>query len=145
MAKNAGAADAVVCWTVHPLRQERLSKSLLLVAIVGGVSYSVALSFGHAGYGLLSLCILVFSLAHYFFPARYKIDPLGISRTLLARELTRPWSDFRRVDARGNGLFLSPFSKPTRLDSFRGIFLPFHKNGEQVVYYVQQYVDLRAD
>lgn len=137
--------DGSLCWKVHPLRQERAGKSILLVVIVGAVSWVAAFSFGHFAYGLLSLSILIFSLAHYFFPSRYSLDETGVSRTLLGHQTRRVWAEFRRVDARSNGLFLSPFARPSRLDSFRGLFLPFHKRGDQVVYYVQQYVDFRSD
>ena len=137
--------DGPLCWEVHPLRQEKASKSLSLIVIVATVSWATAYSFGHFGYGLLSLCVLVLSMAHYFFPSRYKLDEIGVSRDILGRQTRRVWTDFRRVDARSNGLFLSPFARPSRLDSFRGFFLPFHAEGDLVVYYVQQHVDLRAD
>ena len=137
--------DGPLCWEVHPLRQEKASKSLSLIVIVATVSWSTAYSFGHFGYGLLSLCVLVLSMAHYFFPSRYKLDEIGVSRDILGRQTRRVWTEFRRVDTRSNGLFLSPFARPSRLDSFRGFFLPFHAEGDQVVYYVQQHVDLRAD
>jgi hypothetical protein len=137
--------DGPLCWEVHPLRQEKASKSLSLIVIVATVSWSTAYSFGHFGYGLLSLCVLVLSMAHYFFPSRYKLDEIGVSRDILGRQTRRMWTEFRRVDTRSNGLFLSPFARPSRLDSFRGFFLPFHAEGDQVVYYVQQHVDLRAD
>ena len=139
------AVDGPLCWEVHPLRQEKVSKSVSLIVIVATVSWSTAYSFGNFGYGLLSLCVLVLSLAHYFFPSRYRLDETGVSRDLLGRQTRRAWTEFRRVDARSNGLFLSPFARPSRLDSFRGLFLPFHAEGDQVVYYVQQHVDLRAD
>ena len=137
--------DGPLCWEVHPLRQEKASKSLSLIVIVATVSWSTAYSFGHFGYGLLSLCVLILSMAHYFFPSRYKLDEIGVSRDILGRQTRRVWTEFRRLDARSNGLFLSPFARPSRLDSFRGFFLPFHAEGDQVVYYVQQHVDLRAD
>ena len=139
------AVDGPLCWEVHPLRQEKASKSLSLIVIVATVSWSTAYSFGHFGYGLLSLCVLVLSMAHYFFPSRYKLDEIGVSRDILGRQTRRVWTEFRRVDVRSNGLFLSPFARPSRLDSFRGFFLSFHAEGDQVVYYVQQHVDLRAD
>lgn len=129
-------------WKVHPLLQERVGKTLALIGTVGATCCAVAFSFEHVGYGLLSLCILVGSLASYFFPSHYTLDDAGISRALLGRRSTRSWSEFRRVDMRDNGLFLSTFARPSRLDSFRGVFLPFHKNRDQVVYYVQRYVDI---
>ena len=117
------AVDGPLSWKVHPLRQEKVGRSLLLIAIVGTVSWSAAFSFGHVGYGLLSLCVLVLSLAHYFSPLITGLMN-GISRDHLGRKSQRAWTDFRRVDARSM-VYFSAFARPSRLDSFRVYFCPF--------------------
>ena len=136
--------DGPLCWKVHPLLSEARSKSLLLMAIVLGTVVIAWFSIGHFFYGLIALVALVVSLSSYFFPSYYTLDEEGICREHLGHRRLRKWNEFRRVDARSNGLFLSPFSRPTRLDSFRGFFLPFHKNRDQTLYYVQHHVDCRT-
>jgi len=136
--------DEPLCWKVHPLLDEALSKSLLLMAIVLGTVLIAWFSFGHFFYGLIALVVLVASLSSYFFPSYYTLGKEGIYREHLGHRRLRTWDEFRRVDVRTNGLFLSPFYRPTRLDSFRGFFLPLHKNREQVLYYVQCHVDCRT-
>ena len=66
---------------------------------------------------------------------------MGLECRHLGRRQARQWTQFHRIDTRPNGLFLSPFTRPSRLDSFRGFFLPFHQNRDAVVYYVRRYVD----
>ncbi|MFT5086834.1 MAG: hypothetical protein ACI906_004345 [Candidatus Latescibacterota bacterium] len=132
-------------WKVHPLVHERVAKSLSLVAIIHAVVVVVFLSFEPYFYGIISYAVLVASLSTFLFPSYYKLDETGIHRVHLGRRQLRRWAEFRRVDESAHGLFLSPFSRPSRLDSFRGFFLPFHQNQDLVVYYVRRHVNTRAN
>lgn len=132
-------------WKVHPLVHERTAKSISLVVIVHAVVVVVFLSFEHYFYGIISYVVLVASLSTFLFPSYYTLDETGVHRVHLGRRQRRRWADFRRVDESSSGLFLSPFSRPSRLDSFRGFFLPFHQNRDLVVYYVQRHVNTRAN
>ena len=102
--------DGPLCWGfIHC--GKKASKSLSLIVIVATVSWSTAYSFGNFGYGLLSLCVLVLSLAHYFSPlATGWMRPVFLAISWDVRH--DAWTEFRRVDARSNGLFLSPFARP---------------------------------
>lgn len=119
-------------WRVHPLRQESRLKSGLLVLTIGGVAAIAGLSFGGALYGVLSLAILGASMSRYLLPTAFRLDPQGarVDHGLRGRTLT--WSQVRRVDAHADGLFLSPFARPCRLDAFRGAFLRYAGNGARV-------------
>ena len=111
-------------WTAHPLRDEPAWKSAALGAAIVGFSGLAAASLGGALYGLISLAVLAASTARYLLPTRYVLD----DREAAWRQLTwhrRSWSAFRRVDRHDDGIFLSPFRRPSRLDSFRGVFLRF--------------------
>lgn len=119
----ATAGDGLA-WTVHPARQEPVLKTVLLCAAIAGFSTLTAVGFGHPAYGLIYLVVLTGSMARYFLPTRYAVDGRGVTWRLVVRR-HRPWSAFRRVDARDEGLFLSPFTRPRRLDAFRGLYLPW--------------------
>lgn len=111
-------------WTAHPLRDEPAWKSAALAAAIAGFSGLAAAGLGGAVYGLISLAVLAASTARYLLPTRYVLD----DREAAWRHLTwhrRSWSAFRRVDRHDDGIFLSPFRRPSRLDSFRGVFLRF--------------------
>ncbi len=111
-------------WTAHPLRDEPPWKSAALGAAIIGFSGLAAASLGGAVYGLISLLALAGATARYLLPTRYVLD----EREAAWRHLTwhhRSWSAFRRVDRHADGIYLSPFRRPSRLDSFRGVFLRF--------------------
>lgn len=137
--------DGPFAWKVHPFFDERPVKSLSLLAIIIFVTLVAALSFGHYLYGAFSLAVLVASLSKYLFPSYYTLNCTGFQCRHLGRLHVRRWTEFRRVDTRLNGLFLSPFARSSRLDSFRGFFLPFHQNRDAVVYYVRRHVDTRTN
>lgn len=108
--------------TYHPARREPLLASLvgvLLVVISVGCFCLVApltalvLSLGLWG-----------SLATFFLPSRYALGPDELAVSVGPLTQRYPWKRFRRVVCDRNGLLLSPFPEPHRLDSFRGIFLP---------------------
>ena len=111
-------------WTAHPLRDEPAWKSAALGALIVGFSALAAASLDGAVYGLISLVALAAATLRYLLPTRYLLDDQEASwRQLTWRR--RSWSTFRRVDRHADGIFLSPFRRPSRLDSFRGVFLRF--------------------
>ena len=116
-------------WRSHPVVDD-FPRSLLLVGIVIGVSVLAGFAFGGAGYGLLAAVVLVVSLTSYFAPTDFELD--------LGRAQRVPWTRVKRVAVHREGVHLSPFPKPSRLDSFRGTFLRFAGNAQEVVSFVER-------
>jgi hypothetical protein len=126
---DAPSVEPAACtWTAHPLRDEPLWKSVALVLSMAGASALMAVSFGQVAVGVVALAVLTGSMARYLLPTRYSLDESGAAWRLLTWR-RRPWSTFRRAVRHADGVFLSPFSRPHRLDSFRGLFL---RTGETV-------------
>ena len=130
----------VLRWESHPLRGERLAKSILLIALIVASSAAAAFGFEHWFYGVFSLGALTASLSRYFFPTYYVLDGEGVSSEHLGFKQRRSWAEFRRVDEHRDGIFLRPSTRPGRLDSFRGVFLRFDKNREDVARFVRCHV-----
>ena len=127
-------------WESHPLRREKSTKSILLVALIVASSTAAAFGFEHWFYGVFSLGALTASLSRYFFPTCYVLDGEGVSSEHLGFKQRRPWAEFRRADEHRDGIFLRPSARPGRLDSFRGVFLRFNKNREDVARFVRCHV-----
>ena len=132
--------DGVVEWTVHPLVQESLAKTGLLAAIVAGLAVGVFSSFGGIGYGLLTLVVLLGALSRYWLPTRYRLDCEGMRNRHLGRQRLRCWDEFTRLDVHRDGVFLSPFVRPSRLDAFRGCFLRCYGNRDEVIDFARRQV-----
>ncbi|HIG55786.1 MAG TPA: hypothetical protein EYG11_04175 [Candidatus Latescibacteria bacterium] len=132
-------ADALH-WQVHPLRWESPVKSALLAGLILASSASAAIGFEHWLYGGFSLLVLLIAVSRYFFPTQYILDGEGLVSVHLGLSRRRSWTEFQRVDEHRDGIFLGPFVRSGRLDSFRGVFLRFHQNREEVVYFVRHHV-----
>jgi len=148
--------------TVIPLMTALMSfqKSIIVKALIFGLIgmlvSAVLLSFSRSGililipilllcawrYGLgkkrvLSVVILLGSLSSFFLPTHYELDQEKIKVRFFLTKREREWSAFRSFYVDKNGVLLSPFAKPSRLENFRGIYVRFNQNKDQVVDFVK--------
>lgn len=65
------------------------------------------------------------ALGRALLPARCALDDAGVRWGVGPLVQRRPWSAFRRAVRAGDGVLLSPFSRRSRLDAYRAVFLPF--------------------
>ena len=133
-------APQTLQWSVHPLVEESRFKSASLCLALVAFSSLAAFSFDGVLYGVVSLVTLVAAMSRYFFSTRYLLDGSGLEMEHLWWKKRRTWSDFGRARTRRDGLFLSPFKRPHRLDSFRGEFVRCRGNQECVSLFVEQHV-----
>ena len=131
--------DSSKTWTSHPLREEPLAKSVLLVLIILGVAFIVGVSFQSISFAFLSLALLTAAMTRYFFTTHYVLDPRGFTISHIGMRRQYLWTNFRRAARHPNGVFLSPFAKPHRLDTFRGQFLR-SKNPAEIYHVVQKHI-----
>ena len=126
-------------WVSHPLREEPAAKSAALVVVILGVSLIVGMSFQSGAFAFVALALLVVAMARYFFATRYVLDEAGVGISHLGVRRHYAWAQFRRVARHPNGVFLSTFAKPHRLDPFRGQFLRA-TNPDEICHVVRQYI-----
>ena len=137
-------SSRTISWIVHPLMTEPTLKSVFLVVIIVFVSGAIVVSFEGIGYGLISVALLLIALSKYLFPTKYILDSRGINSSHIFFTNQYTWDQFQRVDVHSDGVFLSPFGKPHRLDSFRGQFLRFSCNREEVMNAVRSFLPPHA-
>jgi hypothetical protein len=58
----------------------------------------------------------------------------------MTQTLHKDWSIYRSCYPDKNGILLSPFVRPSRLENFRGIYLMFADNGEEVTRFVKAHI-----
>ena len=131
-------------WTVHPFLQESRFKSTLLIAIILVLSVTIAFSFKGAGWGFLTLAVLTAAMSRYFLPTRYTLNDRGVTISHLGSRRHLPWAGFHRAVPQPDGVFLSPFNNPHRLDTFRGCFIRFKDNQNEVLSVVQNHIPPKA-
>ncbi len=124
-------------WTVHPLLEEPPARTGLLIVVILGLSALIAIEFSMPAYGFLSAALLTASMSRYFLPTRYALLEKHVVIAHLGARRTIPWNRIRRHTVAPDGVFLSPFAHPHRLDPFRGCFLRLRDNREEIIEYVQ--------
>jgi len=124
-------------WVVHPLLNS-WKRSILLSVFLSLFFLGIYWSFQSVPVMLLSAFFLVGSLYRYFLPFRYEFHEDGLVVTSLFYRMTKSWSTFRSFYVDRNGVLLSPFSKPSRLENFRGVYVRFGANREEVVAYIER-------
>jgi len=133
--------DESLKWVVHPLKKNK-KKTFLLVLIlivVWGSVYWYTLSLG---YLLLAVFVLVASLSAYFFPTVFELTPEKVMVKYAAARKEKTWDFFRSFYADKNGVFLSPFPKPSRMENFRGLYLIYNDNKEEVLNFVKSKINV---
>lgn len=139
MALEAGAVSDTLRWRSLPLVDD-YPRSLVLIATVAAVCTGAHFAFGGVVYALLAAAFLAVSLRSYFLPTWVELDEAGVRLRFLGRTRAVAWDEVRRVDVHREGVHLSPFPEPSRLDSFRGTFVRFAGNAEEVERFVRRKV-----
>lgn len=108
------------------LRPERLP-GVLLTLVAGAacvwLMFSALLPVAAAVLLLLGAC------ADYLAPMRFEIGPDGVSARGAAGRFALAWSEARRVIVERDCVTITPLSRPSRLDAFRGVTLRFAPPG----------------
>ena len=61
-------------------------------------------------------------------------------KSLFTRQ-EKGWKNYKSFYVDKNGILLSPFKKPSRLENFRGVYIRFHKNKEDVINFVRDMME----
>ena len=73
-------------------------------------------------------------------PIRYEFSKKGVTVFFLGTRSFRSWSHYRNLYVHKDGVFLTSMKKPSGLDPFRGHFLYYGGNRDEVVGYARRYI-----
>jgi hypothetical protein len=136
-----GRADAAapLVWAA-PVPEARRRKRWAVLLVAAAVFLIGTLAYGHIWLGLFGAMAILGSTNEVLFTARYRLDAksarsrVGLSVNEIA------WPSVRRVIPDAEGVRLSPLPKESRLDAFRGVYLRFAGNREEVMARIEQSV-----
>ena len=124
-------------WTVHPIKRN-WKVSIGVIAFLVILCAAIYFSFHSIAFLVLSIVILVCSLAPFFFPTTYILQNDCVIIRSLFRRSSRPWDSLKSYYPDKNGVLLSPFPSPSRLENFRGIYVRFSHNRSEVVNFIRE-------
>ena len=143
---NATAAQGqpILEYVCYPAGRNRtitlLTTVFLLVCVV-----SVWLISQSPFMTVLSAVILFGSLAGFYTRTRYCFYADYLTARTPLQTLKKEWKQFRSYYPDKNGVLLSPFTRPTRLENFRGLYIKFASNKEQVMAIVRSKITFDGD
>lgn len=123
-------------WVSHPAKRNLIVTSavsaliIALIIIVYYMTYSV-------WFAILGAAILIGSLASFYLPTRYRLDPDNIEIKTITQTRVMEWKKYRTWYPDKNGVLLSPFARPTRIENFRGLYIRFAGNRDEVLEFVK--------
>jgi len=126
-------------WRIFPARSHP-QKAVITVLIIALFCGFVLWRFASVVLVVFSGVVLILSLARFFLPTTYHLTSTHVSFTFLGVTRSREWADFRRVESERQGVFLSPFEMPSKLDNYRGLFLLCGKNLSEVLDFARRHV-----
>jgi len=130
-------------WICHPAK---IKKKAAVLAILSVVAILVIVYLAtHSPY-MVFLAVLLFtgSLSTFFFPTRYEIDRNEIRVKYLFTSVRKDMTAFRSYYPDKNGVLLSPFPRPSRLENFRGLYVRYHQNKTEVDAFIAKLFEERS-
>ena len=127
-------------WTVYPIKNNwKVSFGLIVFLVI--LCVAVYFSFDSVTFLLLSAVILICSLSPFFFPTTYMLKDESVVIKSLLRTFSREWGYFKSYYPSKSGVLLSPFSLPSRLENFRGLYIRFSDNRSEVLDFIGRKID----
>lgn len=118
-------------WTSHPLVDQPQQTLLLLIVmiVVSLILYNTAVvEWKTPIYFYLGMAFFIGSMMSWFIPTTYKLDNNKIEIYYWKIRIEKQWTDYKCWYADKRGVLLGTFTRPRRLDNFRGQSLRFSKD-----------------
>lgn len=132
LASQSTAADqATLRWTIHLARQRprKLIGTVACLLLACAAAYSVIGPLGSVAVAAM----MAGALAEFWFPVTYEITSEGATCRMLHKSAQIKWIAVRRCYLDSGGVKLSPLNSGSKLEAFRGVYLRFNGNDEQVI------------
>jgi len=128
-------------WSVNIGRDEPQKRAIVLGSAFIVAAVGLFLPFGGAMYALVGFALVTLSNAEVFLPQFYKIDDGGVERKCGLSVTAMAWDRIKRIVPDDVGIKFSPFEKPTRSDPFRGVYVRFADNRDEVLAKLSAHLD----
>jgi hypothetical protein len=126
-------------WRCHPVKRRpsvSIAVSLFIIVVAMAVFYST----DSRAFTVLALVVMLGSLAKFYVPTSYKLTTETVAVKTTTTTISKSWSQYRSFYPDKNGVLLSPFAEPSRLENFRGLYLMFSDNRDEVIPFVQAHI-----
>ncbi len=134
----------VLRWRSHPFMKRKRTSFLVMLCLLV-VWASVYLTTFSITMTAISVIILLGALGPFFLPTDYELTSDKVRVRFFFSNREKDWSFYRSFYVDKNGILLSPFEQPSRLENFRGIYIRFGQNKDQVVKFVSSKIGKKEE
>lgn len=134
----------LLAWQTHPIKKRPLAAVLVTLFILF-IPFMVLSITSSQIFGFLSLVVLFASVAKFYFPTYFRLTVDEAIIKSSTQTVAKKWSEFRSYYPDKNGVLLSPFVDKSRLENFRGIYLMFQNNNDDVMKIVKQKIKMEIE
>lgn len=139
MTSAVSESSTTLNWRIHPFKRDwKVSGGLCLVLLL--VPILTTAYVGSLALGIFFMVVMLVSLSRFFLPTEYQLNSDGVTIKSTFGTQQRNWAQFRSCYPDKNGVLISPFAGPSRLENFRGMYLIFEKNREEVLAFVRHHL-----
>lgn len=124
-------------WTVHPIRRHH-GRTVLLVLILAVTLGGLWVETREPLWVVFAAAILMIAVRQYLLPTTYILDADGARSVFCGVSRKKDWSQIRSHYRDKNGVLLSTFPARSRMETFRGLYLIFDANGDEVMRVVRE-------
>lgn len=128
----------LLTYTVFPMR-DSTTKAVIFWVVVILTIWGVWLNIENLLLTVVAGAVLIASLSSFYLPTTYRLDAEGASWNRFSGNRSISWSRVRRVSDEKDGLFLSPFAGRSMMENFRGLYLPYRANRDEILRLVRQF------
>lgn len=134
----------LLTWVSHPAKSRPVVTGMVVIflTIMVALVYSLTASLV---FTVIAALILWGSLAQYFLPTRFELTDRGVKIRYTISGVAKEWKLFRSYYIDKNGVLLSPFVRPSRLENFRGLYVRFAGNKDEVMAVVTKMIEKPSD
>ena len=133
-----------LAWTCHPVKRSPW-KSVAVSSLILFFGILVWIGTDSRLFTSLSIVILFLSLSKFYLPTGYKLTSKKIYVKTMTQTVVKEWKIYRTFYPDKNGVLLSTFAGPSRLENFRGLYILFSDNREQVVEFVRNRMTAQSE
>lgn len=123
-------------WISHPCREYK-KKTICLLTFLILIFSGIYFSFGGFWF-FIALILVGGAILPYFLPTTYTLNDEQIQIKGLITNKKKKWGEFNSFYPDKNGILLSPFKEPSRLENFRGLYIRFNNNKGEVTEYISK-------
>ncbi len=134
----------LLSWSTQPAKARPLVTTLVIVFLVVLAALVYLLTY-NAIFTAIAALILYGSLTQYFTKTTYEFTDTKVRVKYVVNKIEKEWAQYRSYYADKNGVLLSPFPSPSRLENFRGLFIRFAGNKDQAMEIVRQKINYVPD